>query len=66
MPKLGCGLGGLDWLSVQPLIENYFVQEDVLILVYLGGSEIRQDGRLDGSPRSGHGRSRHHRRGTCI
>ncbi len=26
MPALGCGLGGLDWQDVQPLIEKAFIQ----------------------------------------
>lgn len=35
MPQLGCGLGGLDWNLVRPLIEKYFRDEPLLVEVYL-------------------------------
>lgn len=35
MPQLGCGLGGLDWELVRPLIEKYFHEEPLLVEVYL-------------------------------
>ena len=33
IPKLGCGLGGLDWNDVKPLIEEVF--GDVAFDVYI-------------------------------
>ena len=30
-PKIGCGLGGLDWKDVKPMIENYLDGQDVVI-----------------------------------
>lgn len=36
MPKIGCGLGGLDWDSqVKPLIEKYLGNLNLLIEVYV-------------------------------
>jgi len=36
LPALGCGLGGLDWEAVRPLIESAFARlPDVRVLVYL-------------------------------
>ncbi|MDD4454626.1 MAG: macro domain-containing protein [Candidatus Methanomethylophilaceae archaeon] len=35
LPQLGCGLGGLDWENVEPLIEKYFEGEDLEVEVYL-------------------------------
>lgn len=36
LPALGCGLGGLDWEAVGPLIESAFARlPDVRVLVYL-------------------------------
>jgi O-acetyl-ADP-ribose deacetylase (regulator of RNase III) len=35
MPQIGCGLGGLDWEQVKPLIEKYFKEEKIEIEVYL-------------------------------
>lgn len=35
MPPLGCGLGGLDWRDVKPLIEAAFVKvPDVRLMLY--------------------------------
>lgn len=33
MPKIGCGLGGLDWKDVKPMIEKYLGQFNI---IYLG------------------------------
>lgn len=38
MPQLGCGLGGLKWEDVRPLIEKYFQDELVHVEVYIGVS----------------------------
>ena len=36
LPALGCGLGGLDWEAVRPLIESTCARlPDVRVLVYL-------------------------------
>jgi O-acetyl-ADP-ribose deacetylase (regulator of RNase III) len=35
MPQLGCGLGGLYWQDVQPLIEKYFSNEPLEVHVYI-------------------------------
>lgn len=35
MPQLGCGLGGLEWDQVEPLIEKYFKNEPIKVEVYL-------------------------------
>lgn len=34
-PKLGCGLGGLEWEMVQPLMEKYLKHLPIDIFVYL-------------------------------
>ena len=34
IPKLGCGLGGLDWNIVYPLIEKYLSPIDKIFTVY--------------------------------
>lgn len=34
VPPLGCGLGGLSWTRVRPLIRNAFVDADADVLVY--------------------------------
>jgi O-acetyl-ADP-ribose deacetylase (regulator of RNase III) len=37
LPKLGCGLGGLDWYTVRPLIESILGDlEGVEVVVYAG------------------------------
>jgi O-acetyl-ADP-ribose deacetylase (regulator of RNase III) len=37
LPKLGCGLGGLDWNTVRPLIEQALGDlEGVDVVVYEG------------------------------
>ena len=39
VPALGCGLGGLDWSDVKPLIEKAFAQvPDVRVLLFEPGS----------------------------
>jgi hypothetical protein len=36
MPALGCGLGGLDWNDVKPLIEEAFVHlPNVKVLLFV-------------------------------
>ncbi len=35
LPALGCGLGGLDWKDVGPLMVKYLAQIDVLASIYL-------------------------------
>lgn len=35
MPTIGCGLGGLNWEQVKPIIEHYFMEEPVEIEIYL-------------------------------
>ena len=37
IPPLGCGLGGLSWAAVRPLIESAFENLDVRVLVYEPG-----------------------------
>ena len=34
VPALGCGLGQLDWLSVKPILEDYFSQLPIPVIVY--------------------------------
>lgn len=34
-PKLGCGLGGLEWEMVQPLMEKYLKHLPIDVFVYL-------------------------------
>lgn len=34
-PKLGCGLGGLDWKEVMPLIEHYLSKLDIDVEIYV-------------------------------
>lgn len=44
VPPLGCGLGGLDWNEVRPLIENAFAAvPDVRVLLYAptGSPEVK-------------------------
>lgn len=35
MPQVGCGLGGLAWEEVKPLIHKYFQDEPVKVEVYI-------------------------------
>jgi O-acetyl-ADP-ribose deacetylase (regulator of RNase III) len=35
MPKLGCGLGGLDWKDVKELIEKHFSTSNILVECYV-------------------------------
>lgn len=39
MPQIGCGLGGLKWEQVKPIIERYFSDEPVVIEVYLSATK---------------------------
>ena len=34
-PKLGCGLGGLDWAEVKPLMEQYLSNLDIEVEIYI-------------------------------
>ena len=34
-PKLGCGLGGLDWEEVNPLMEQYLSKLDINVEIYI-------------------------------
>lgn len=42
-PALGCGLGGLDWNDVKPLMERYLSQLSIPVEVYL--PERKHDGK---------------------
>jgi len=45
MPRLGCGLDGLRWDRVLPLIEQAFHGSDVQVTVYsLGGGGLKSEG----------------------
>lgn len=35
-PKLGCGLGGLLWGEVQPLMKQYLLDLPISVMVYVG------------------------------
>lgn len=35
MPQIGCGLGGLDWADVKPLIEAAFADEPLQVVISL-------------------------------
>ena len=34
MPKVGCGLGGLEWVEVKSLLETHFQKSTLRLLVY--------------------------------
>lgn len=44
VPALGCGLGGLPWTDVRPLIEHALQHLSIDVLVYLPQSEPHQPG----------------------
>lgn len=35
MPQLGCGLGGLNWNEVKPIMEYYLSQLDIPVEIYI-------------------------------
>jgi O-acetyl-ADP-ribose deacetylase (regulator of RNase III) len=45
VPALGCGLGGLRWEDVKPLVERYLEQEAVDVEVYLTSNEVQNRNR---------------------
>jgi hypothetical protein len=38
MPMIGCGLGGLPWREVRPLIEQHLGKLELPVTVYLKGA----------------------------
>lgn len=34
MPRIGCGLAGVDWSRVEPLIEETLIRNDPTVVVY--------------------------------
>jgi len=50
MPQIGCGLGGLEWPDVQPLIEQRFAEEPLHVIVTVGVTQ-RYEPRIP--PQSG-------------
>ena len=49
LPPLGCGLGGLNWRDVRPMIENSFSElSDVRVLLFqpFGAPDIKIEGGL--------------------
>jgi O-acetyl-ADP-ribose deacetylase (regulator of RNase III) len=49
LPPLGCGLGGLNWRNVRPMIENSFSElPDVRVLLFqpIGAPDIKNEGGL--------------------
>ncbi|MDX9799248.1 MAG: macro domain-containing protein [Bacteroidales bacterium] len=43
MPKLGCGLGGLEWDEVKRLIEKYFIDDKLEIELYLSTTSLLEN-----------------------
>jgi O-acetyl-ADP-ribose deacetylase (regulator of RNase III) len=37
IPKIGCGLGGLKWTDVEPLITNAFAVSDIHVNIFIKG-----------------------------
>lgn len=35
MPQIGCGLGGLNWTQVKPMIEQFLESEELDVEVYV-------------------------------
>ena len=54
MPKIGCGLDGLDWNAVRTLVKNVFLDTDIKISVYVLedlGVLAKKQSTTDCSPR---------------
>ena len=34
MPRIGCGIGGLVWLDVEPFVRGIFINTDIRVTVY--------------------------------
>lgn len=52
IPPLGCGLGGLRWEEVRPLIEDAFaVLPDVDVLLYAPGPSVAPEDRVVNTPK---------------
>ena len=43
MPKIGCGLDGLQWNAVRTLVKNVFLNEDVRLTVYTLDNDVSAD-----------------------
>jgi O-acetyl-ADP-ribose deacetylase (regulator of RNase III) len=54
MPQVGCGLGGLEWEQVKPLIEKYLSDESLEVEVYVRteSKENTEDSTSDAAPNS--------------
>ena len=34
MPRIGCGLAGGKWEEIEPLIQNFLIEKDIIVIVY--------------------------------